>query len=70
VEKKGAAMAGDLPEASRSGHCAPARRVVDGFGEVAIRRRRRAVLFGFSELNYDRRISSFCLFLSVPRRFI
>jgi hypothetical protein len=39
-------MAGDLLEASRSGHWAPARRVDDGFGKVAIRRRRRAVLWG------------------------
>ena len=69
MEKKGAAMAGDLLEASRSGHWAPARRVDDGFGKLAIRRRRRSCSLGFSlreRLNYE----NFLNFISMPRKFI
>ena len=67
--EEGCSHGGDLLEASRSGHWAPARRVDDGYGKLAIRRRRRSCSLGFSlleRLNYE----NFLNFISMPRKFI
>ena len=63
--EEGCSHGGDLLEASRSGHWAPARRVDDGYGKLAIRRRRRSCSLGFSlleRLNYE----NFLNFISMP----